>query len=130
MTVTVSSLRARNLRLRLSAAVLTVTILGGCASSEFHPEGNGPVLPAYQGEVALLGAFPKPGTYRNLGIVMVKVYGISYPGSLERKMRKVAAGRGADAVVLQGKRQTRRDAEGHETEILAGWAIRRQGPPR
>jgi len=99
-------------------------LLAGCARSEYRAESQAPSFPPYEGKVELLESFPPAGTYDRLGVVTVEVYALSYSDTLTKKITGEAAARGANAVVLQGKVRTRRDAQGHETEILAGWAIR------
>ena len=111
---------------RLALAGLAVAGLWGCATSEFAPRSDAPAYPAYKGEVELLESFPAPGTYEQLGVITVEVAGFSYATTGTGKLRKAAAARGANAVVLQGKERQVRDAAGHERSILAGWAIRRR----
>lgn len=112
---------------RSLVAVLLFAVVGaGCASGEFRGETGATVYPPYQGSVELLEKFPPKGTYDRLGIITVEVNGVSYEDTLTDRMKKEAAARGANAVVLQGKERSGRDGAGHLTGILAGWAIRRK----
>lgn len=105
--------------------VFTVSVaLVACANSDFRGESQAPQYPPYKGEVALLEKFPSPGSFERLGVITVKSHGISYDTTLADKISKDAAARGANAVVLQGKVRSRRDGDGHEVNVLAGWAIR------
>ena len=107
----------------LPLTVLLALVLVGCATGEFRGRSSAPAFPPYKGEVRLLERFPASGTFERLGVVTVKVGVVQYANTLTNKLKKTAAARGANAVVLQGKAR-----ETSEGSILAGWAIRVRAP--
>ena len=107
-------------------ALLLVALLAGCASAEFTPSGVGEHPPRHEGEVAVLDRLPPVGSYRMLGVVTVRGVGITSDERMFEEFREMAARRGADAVVPQGKIRTGSTGDGGETRTLAGYAIRRR----
>ena len=85
------------------AAVMTLALLSACASSSFTPTPSAQPRPAYDGVVKILTTYPPEGSYEHLGIVSVIGRGASDEASLIELMAEVAAGRGANAIIVQGK---------------------------
>ena len=59
--------------------------------------------PAHDGEVKVLRSHPAEGTYEHLGIVSVTGRSLDDEESLIELMVEIAAERGANAIIVQGK---------------------------
>ena len=111
--------------MRVYATILTILgLLCGCASSEFSPCRD-VRAPPYSGEVAVLERMPVAGSYKVLGIVIVRGVTMSSDERMFDQLKERAAAQGADAVVLQAPLRTEDNAEGGENRRLAAYAIRR-----
>lgn len=111
--------------MRLYATILTVLgLLCGCAASEFSPRGD-VRAPPYSGEVVVLERMPAEGTYKALGIVIVRGVALSSDERMFNQLKERAAAQGADAVVLQAPLRTEDNGDGGEKRRLAAYAIRR-----
>jgi hypothetical protein len=111
--------------MRLYVTMLTVLgLLCGCASSQFSPRGE-VRAPPYAGEVAVLERLPAEGSYKMLGIIIVRGVTLSSDERMFDQLKERAAAQGADAVVLQAPLRTEDNAHGGENRRLAAYAIRR-----
>ena len=111
--------------MRLYVTILAVLgLLCGCASSEFSPRAD-VRAPPYSGEVAVLERLPAVGSYKVLGIVIVRGVALSSDARMFDRLKERAAAQGADAVVLQAPLRTEDSADGSENRRLAAYAIRR-----
>ena len=111
--------------MRLYVTYLTVLgLLCGCASSEFSPRRD-VRAPPYSGEVAVLERMPAVGSYKALGIVIVRGVALSSDERMFDELKERAAAQGADAVVLQAPLRTEDNGDGGENRRLAAYAIRR-----
>lgn len=105
------------------AAFVLSFILAGCSTGEFRGRSDAPTYPPYKGNVRVLERLPQAGTYERLGIVMARAGTVSYGDTLIKRLKKTAATRGANAIVLQGQERDTIDGT-----MLAGWAIRVRAP--
>ena len=78
-------------------------LLNACASSSFAPTPSAAARPAHDGEVKVLRSHPVEGTYEHLGIVLVTGRSLDDEESLIELMVEIAAERGANAIIVQGK---------------------------
>lgn len=108
------------------AAIITIIVLlTGCTSSSFAPSAGTRLAP-WEGEVTVLARLPDEGSYRLLGVVMVRGGQVTGDGRMIDRLKERAAAQGADAVVLQGDIRDRPlDDYGVERK-LAAYAIRRR----
>jgi hypothetical protein len=104
--------------------VMALGLAVGCVKEDYRGESQAPTLAPYRGDVAFLDSFPRAGSFRRLGVITVETYGFSYEDTLTVQIKKSAAARGANAVVLQAKERTITDSKGRNRSVLAGWAIR------
>ena len=91
---------------RLMRAVLVVILtllLNACASSTFTPTPSASARVAFDGEVKVLTSYPAEGTYEHLGIVSVTGRTLADEQDLIELMAEIAAQRGANAIIVQGK---------------------------
>ena len=78
-------------------------MLFACASSLFTPSPGAGLRPSYDGEVRVLKSYPDEGTYKHLGVVLVTARDFSNEANMIELMVQIAARRGANAIILQGK---------------------------
>ena len=78
-------------------------LVNACASSSFAPTPSAAGRPAHDGEVKVLRSYPAEGTYEHLGIVSVTGRSLDDEESLIELMVDIAAERGANAIIVQGK---------------------------
>ena len=108
----------------IAAFIALVSLLAGCASSNFTASGDEP-LPPWEGEVQVLDRLPPEGTFRLLGVVIVRGVKLTSDERMFDQLKERAADRGADAVVPQGPIRDRPTGDGGTDRALAAYAIRR-----
>lgn len=101
---------------------LLALILFGCASSSFIPSPSADVRPVFDGEVKVLRSYPAEGTYEHVGVVLVTGRDLSDEKDLIALMVKIAAERGANALIVQSKPIKVRTTSGSQLK-MAGTAI-------
>jgi hypothetical protein len=109
--------------MRSLPALVVIALLGACASTKFNPFPGAPEYSAYPGEVTVLKTFPQSGSYDSLGIVVVYGVDLTDEEDLIEALQKEAAGRGANAIVLQGDVNVRTRG-GYTEKVLAAYALR------
>ena len=112
--------------MRLYATALSaLCLLCGCATTDFAPTGDVSAAP-YSGEVKVLERLPATGSYKMLGIVIVRGVALTSDERMFEQLKDRAAAQGADAVVLQGPIRTDENSAGGEDRRLAAYAISRE----
>ena len=96
-------MKRKNLVRAALVGLFAVFLLNACASSSFTPTPSATARPAYDGEVTVLRSYPADGTYEHLGIVSVTGRSLDDEESLIELMAEIAAERGANAIIVQGK---------------------------
>ena len=109
--------------MRTLKALIVVTLLGACATTEFNPAPGAPVYPAYRDEVRVLQAFPQEGSYDSVGIVIAYGVDLTEKKDLIEALQSEAAKRGANAIVLQGDVKLRSRGTSRE-KVLGAYALR------
>ena len=104
--------------------VSMVLLTGGCANAEYTPAPGAAHYAAYRGEVKVLSGFPAEGSFERLGILVAKGVRLSEKEELIEKLKKEAADRGANAIVLQGDVKIRRGSGGSPEKLLGAFALR------
>ncbi len=104
--------------------VSIILLIGGCANAEYTPTPGAARYTAYGGEVQVLSGFPAEGSFERLGILVAKGVRLSEKEDLIEKLKKEAADRGANAIVLQGDVKIRRGSGGSVEQLLGAFALR------
>jgi hypothetical protein len=105
--------------------VLLIGAAAGCASpATFQPASGGEDFPAYKGEVRVLENLPTSGQYKRVGVVVVEGVLLTEDADMVATLKREAAAKGADAVVMQSPIRVTKDPDGSTTKRLAAWAIR------
>jgi len=105
--------------------LVAVVLIAGCSTGGFQPTGGEPDYPPYRGEVQLLDRLPPPGAYQRLGIVSAAGGEYTSRATLLRRLRREAAARGADTIVLQRPKGNSDMYAAHHPRVAA-WALRRK----
>jgi len=108
----------------LLGAFVLAAALGACAGAEFRPSPTAPAFEPYSGEVKVLGRLPPADRFDRVGVVIAEGVNLTKKSSMLEQLKREAAARGANAVVLQGDVKTTVDSEGGKRKKLAAWAIR------
>ena len=112
--------------MRLYVTVIcALLLLAGCANTEFSPSGD-TRAPPYSGEVQVLQRLPAEGSYRMLGILIVRGVNLTSDERMFAQLKQRAAAQGADAVVPQGPIRAQINSDGGEDRKLAAYAILRK----
>lgn len=104
--------------------ISVLTVLSGCATSDFSPSPGAGAYGAYRGEVRVLSRYPAAGTYEQLGIVIARGVRLTDKADLLEELKSEAARRGANAIILQGDVKIRRSTGGTEEKQLGAFAVR------
>ena len=105
-------------------SVLAMTFSGCTSPVKFRPATGAEKFPPYEGEVRVLENLPSSGQFRRVGVVVVEGVLLTKEDAMVDAIKREAAARGADAVVMQGPVKEMRDASGGVQKTLAAWAIR------
>jgi hypothetical protein len=117
--------RARAARWLTLLLVLLIGAAGGCTSpAKFQPATGGEEFPAYEGEVRVLENLPPSGQYKRVGVVVVEGVLLTEDAAMVETLKRKAAAKGADAVVMQSPVKVTKEPDGSTTKRLAAWAIR------
>ena len=117
--------RARAARWLTLLLVLLMGAAGGCASpATFRPATGGEAFPAYKGDVRVLENLPSSGQYKRVGVVVVEGVLLTKDADMVATLKRKAAAKGADAVVMQAPIKVTKEPDGSTTKRLAAWAIR------
>lgn len=110
----------------LLVLVITAAMtIGGCTSPvKFSPATGSEKLPPYEGKVRILENLPPSGQYQRVGVLTVDGVQLTKEAAMVDAIKREAAARGADAVVMQGPIKEMTDASGGIQKTLAAWAIR------
>lgn len=115
--------RAGALSTVLMAVVMTA--ISGCTSpATFQPASRSEEFPPYEGEVRVLENLPPSDQYKRVGVVFVEGVLLTKDAAMVASVKKKAAAKGADAVVMQSKIKVTKNHDGNTTKKLAAWAIR------
>ena len=115
--------RAGALSTVLMAVVMTA--ISGCTSpATFQPASRSERFPPYEGEVRVLENLPPSNQYERVGVVFVEGVLLTKDAAMVASVKKKAAAKGADAVVMQSKIKVTKNHDGNTTKKLAAWAIR------
>jgi hypothetical protein len=115
---------ARVGRLATLLLVLLIGATGGCTSpATFQPASGGEDFPPYKGEVRVLENLPPSGQYKRVGVVMVEGVLLSKESDMVETLKKEAAAKGANAVVMQSPVKVSKEPDGSTTRRLAAWVI-------
>jgi len=106
-------------------AACVALLLAACSSASYAPSTDRPGLAPYRGEVAVLERLPPPGSFLRVGIVVTEGGDLTNRSMLMRRLKKEAAARGADAIVLQTPARNP-DLYAKKDAKFAAWAIRRK----
>lgn len=104
--------------------VLVAVVLTACSQAQFRPATTSVKLEPYTGEVRVLDRLPPPSQYLLVGVVIAEGVFLTDEATMFEALKKEAAARGANAVVLQGKVKVTKLGGGGEEQKLAAWAIR------
>jgi len=111
-------------RVGRSLTLLLLLLIGGCTSpAKFQPASGGEAFPAYKGEVKVLENLPSGG-YKRVGVVVVEGVLLTQEADMVATLKKEAAAKGANAVVMQSPVKVIKEPDGSTTRRLAAWAIR------
>ena len=119
--------RSRGRAGRLSTVLMAVvmTAISGCTSpATFQPASRSEEFPPYEGEVRVLENLPPSNQYERVGVVIVEGVLLTKDAAMVASVKKKAAAKGADAVVMQSKIKVTKNHDGNTTKKLAAWAIR------
>lgn len=119
--------RSRGRAGRLSTVLMAVvmTAISGCTSpATFQPASRSEEFPPYEGEVRVLENLPASNQYKRVGVVIVEGVLLTKDAAMVASVKKKAAAKGADAVVMQSKIKVSKNHDGNTTKKLAAWAIR------
>lgn len=119
--------RSRGRAGRLSTVLMAVvmTAISGCTSpATFQPASRSEEFPPYEGEVRVLENLPPSKQYKRVGVVIVEGVLLTKDAAMVASVKKKAAAKGADAVVMQSKIKVTKNHDGNTTKKLAAWAIR------
>ncbi len=117
--------RGRAGRLSTVLMVVIITAISGCTSpATFQPASRAEELPPYEGDVRVLQNLPPSNQYKRVGVVFVEGVLLTEDASMVASVKKKAAAKGADAVVMQSKIKVIKNPDGSTTKKLAAWAIR------
>ena len=119
--------RAAGLASRLAPALvggLVLIALVACSQARFTPATIPVELEPYTGEVRVLERLPPPNEYVAVGVVIAEGVFLTKQSDMLEDLKRAAARRGANAVVLQGKVKITKTGTGGEEKKLAAWAIR------
>ncbi len=119
--------RSRGRAGRLSTVLMAVvmTAISGCTSpATFQPASRSEEFPPYEGEVRVLENLPPSNQYKRVGVVIVEGVLLTKDAAMVASVKKKAAAKGADAVVMQSKIKVTKNHDGNTTKKLAAWAIR------
>lgn len=119
--------RSRGRAGRLSTVLMAVvmTAISGCTSpATFQPASRSEEFPPYEGEVRVLENLPASSQYKRVGVVIVEGVLLTKDAAMVASVKKKAAAKGADAVVMQSKIKVSKNHDGNTTKKLAAWAIR------
>jgi len=119
--------RSRGRADRLSTVLMAVvmTAISGCTSpATFQPASRSEEFPPYEGEVRVLENLPPSSQYKRVGVVIVEGVLLTKDAAMVASVKKKAAAKGADAVVMQSKIKVTKNHDGNTTKKLAAWAIR------
>ncbi len=111
---------------RVAALLLGVLplALAGCSSARYRPAPGAAPLAPFRGEVRVLERLPPPGSYRRLGVVVAEGGDLTSRERLLGRLKREAAARGADAIVVQRPAASPAGYSGSRLPRLAAWAIR------
>ena len=105
--------------------LLLIAAVSGCASpAKFQPASGAGHFPAYEGEVKVLENLPPSGSYKRIGVVVVDGVLLTKEPDMVSILKREAAKRGANAVVMQGPLKVTKEPDGGTSKKLAAWAIR------
>lgn len=104
--------------------LLLVILLAACVNAEFTPAPGSPGFPAHRGEVRLLDAFPEEGSYDSVGVVIAAGSRNRDKKDLIEDLKKEAAKRGANALILQGDVKMRSRGGIDREKVLGAYALR------
>jgi len=119
--------RSRGRAGRLSTVLIAVvmTAISGCTSpATFQPASRSEEFPPYEGEVRVLENLPPSSQYKRVGVVIVEGVLLTKDAAMVASVKKKAAAKGANAVVMQSKIKVTKNHDGNTTKKLAAWAIR------
>ncbi len=119
--------RSRGRAGRLSTVLMAVvmTAISGCTSpATFQPASRSEEFPPYEGEVRVLENLPPSNQYERVGVVIVEGVLLTKDAAMVASVKKKAAAKGANAVVMQSKIKVIKNPDGSTTKKLAAWAIR------
>ena len=119
--------RSRGRAGRLSTVLMAVvmTAISGCTSpATFQPASRSEEFPPYEGEVRVLENLPPSNQYKRVGVVIVEGVLLTKDAAMVASVKKKAAAKGANAVVMQSKIKVTKNHDGNTTKKLAAWAIR------
>lgn len=121
----VNSLCAQRRNVALAFLAICMMTIGGCTSpARFTPATGSENLPPYEGEVRVLENLPSSDQFTRVGVVIVEGVQLTRESDMVAAIKREAARRGADAVVMQGPIKSMKDASGGVQRTLAAWAIR------
>ncbi len=104
---------------------VVMTAISGCTSpATFQPASRSEQFPPYEGEVRVLENLPRSNQYKRVGVVFVEGVLLTKDATMVASVKKKAAAKGADAVVMQSKIKVTKNHDGNTTKKLAAWAIR------
>lgn len=106
------------------AVLVLAAVLTGCVGAEFRPTPTAPAFEPYTGEVKVLGRLPPAGRFERVGVVIAEGVKFTSKSTMLEQLKREAAARGANAIVLQSDVKTTPDSEGGERKKLAAWALR------
>ena len=111
-----------------SLSVLVVVLIAvsvACTSpAKFRPASDSANFPPYEGEVRVLENLPPSDQYTRIGVVIVEGVLLTKEASMVAAVKKEAAQKGANAVVMQSPVKVTKDPDGGTNKRLAAWAIR------
>lgn len=105
-------------------AMLAITMSACTSPARFKPATGAEKFPPYEGKVRVLENMPDAGQFKRVGVVIVEGVLLTKETDMVAAVKREAAKRGADAVVMQGPVKEARDASGGVHKTLAAWAIR------
>jgi hypothetical protein len=104
----------------LIAATVALT---ACSTAEFTPADPTKRFPPYEGEISVLKRLPPPSQFQQVGVVLVSGVNLTSQSKMVNALKKEAAKRGANAIVLQSNTNSLIDGSGGKQKRLAAWAI-------
>ena len=101
-----------------------MAIISGCASpAKFQPALGAENLPPFEGEVKVLENLPASNQYKRVGVVTVEGVLLTKEAEMVAEIKKLAAKKGANAVVMQSSMKVTKNPDGGTKRRLAAWAI-------